>query len=66
VVCHLNRGEKKMVREIRDLGIYGFKGIYTDKQGNSTPVTGTFALGPILSWYDKDGNYRVVDGIDQE
>ncbi len=54
-----------MVRDIREW-IGGYKGTYVDREGNVRRVTGTFALGPRLSWYDETGNYVVVDGVDQK
>jgi hypothetical protein len=45
--------------------IDGYHGVYTDKNGVSCKVKGTFALGAALSWYNKDGDYMVICGHDQ-
>ena len=45
--------------------IDGFHGKYTDSEGNSCRVKGTFALGPCLSWHTEDGNWVEIEGEDQ-
>ena len=54
-----------MLKNVKDNGIYGFSAVYVGKSGEEIPVVGTFALGPMLSWHDKAGNWCVIDGIDQ-
>ena len=53
-----------MISNIRER-IDGYHGTYTDKYGNSCEAKGTFALGPALSWYDKAGNWLIIEGHDQ-
>ena len=45
--------------------IDGYHGVYETATGRLLKVKGTFALGPVLSWYDENGHWVVIDGIDQ-
>ena len=55
-----------MISEIKDLGCDGFRGIFTDIEGNRAKARGTFALtAPSLSWTVEGLGYVEVGGIDQ-
>ena len=45
--------------------IDGYHARYTDRRGNTCAVSGTYALGVPLSWYDGQGNYLVICGVNQ-